>query len=106
MADGNFLAALGIDTQLVTAGAAGGLVKALIGKQKVVDGMASMIVGAMVANYAGGPMAAMLSAVEVFGTRLSLRPEVGGFFVGIFAFALVAGVGAKLRERFGDGAAK
>lgn len=103
MADGNFLTSIGIDPQLVTAGSAGGLVKALIGKQKVVDAVASMVVGALVSNYGGTPFASMLSSVEMFGLRFTLKPEVGGFFAGIFAFAIVAFIGSKLREKFGNG---
>lgn len=101
MADGNFLASIGIDPQLITAGAAGGMVKALIGKQRVLDSIASMVVGAMVSNYAGVPFATMLSGIEIAGLRLNLRPEVGGFFAGIFAFAIVAAIGTKLRDKFG-----
>jgi hypothetical protein len=101
MADGNLLSSIGIDIQLVTAGSAGGLVKALMGRQKVLDATASMIVGAMVSNYAGGPAATLLSGIEMFGLKMNLRPEVGGFFVGIFAYAIVAFVGSKLREKFG-----
>lgn len=101
MTDGNFLTSIGIDPQLVTAGSAGGLVKALIGKQRVLDAIASMVVGAMVSNYAGAPFASLLSSVELFGLRINLRPEVGGFFAGIFAYAIVAFLGSKLREKFG-----
>lgn len=106
MADGNFLTSIGIDPQLVTAGSAGGLVKALIGKQRVLDAVASMVVGAMVSNYGGAPMAAMLSGIELFGLRMNLRPEVGGFFAGIFAYSIVAFIGSKLREKFGNGEPK
>lgn len=106
MADGNFLTSIGLDPQLVTAGSAGGLVKALIGKQKVLDAIASMVVGAMMSNYAGTPFAAMLSSIEMFGLRVNLRPEVGGFFAGIFAFAIVSFLASKLREKFGSGEPK
>ena len=101
MADGNFLTAIGIDPQLVTAGSAGGLVRALIGKLKVPDAMASMVVGAAVANYGGIPLATLLSGVGIAGLHINLRPEVGGFFAGIFAFAIVAYIGSKLRDKFG-----
>lgn len=101
MADGNFLTSIGLDPQLITAGSAGGLVKALIGKQRVPDSIASIVVGAMVANYAGAPFASLLSSVEVFGVHMTLRPEVGGFFAGIFAYGFVAWVGRKLREKLG-----
>lgn len=101
MPDGNFLQSIGVDPQLVTAGSAGGLVKALIGKQRIPDAIASMIVGAMVSNYAGAPFASLLSSVEVFGLRFNLRPEVGGFLAGIFAYAIVALIGSKLRDKFG-----
>lgn len=104
MADGNFLTSIGLDPQLITAGTAGGLVKALIGKQRIPDAVASMLVGAMVSNYAGTPFASLLSSVELFGLRINLRPEVGGFFAGIFAYAIVAYIGGKLREKFGNAA--
>ena len=106
MADGNFLTAIGVDPQLVTAGGAGGLVKALITKQKVLDAMASITVGALVANYAGKPSVDILASLEVAGMHLTLRPEVGAFFTGIFAFWIVATIGTKLRAKFGkdDGA--
>lgn len=104
MADGgNFLTSIGLDPQLITAGTAGGLVKAVMGKQKIVDASASMLVGAMVSNYAGGPAVLILAGVEMFGMKLNLRPEVGGFFVGIFAFALVSYIAGKLRDKFGSG---
>lgn len=106
MADGNFLHALGIDAQLITAGSLGGLVKALMSKQRVFDAMASMVVGAAVSNYAGAALATLISSVELFGARMSLRPEVGGFFAGIFAYAIVAFIGIKLREKFGSGEQK
>ena len=102
MPDGNFLSAFGLDPQLLTAGAGGGLVKALIGKQKVLDAMASMTVGAMTANYVGAPFASLLGSVELFGLRMNLRPEVGAFFAGIFAFWIVERIGNLLRKKFGD----
>lgn len=101
MADGNFLTSLGIDVQLVTAGSAGGLVKALVWKQKVFDACASMVVGALIANYFGASAASMLSSIEMFGVRPSLRAEVGAFFVGIFAFLLVEQVAKLIRAKFG-----
>lgn len=104
MADGgNFLTSIGLDPQLITAGSAGGLVKALIGKQKVPEAVASMLVGAAVSNYFGNPLATMLSSVEIGGLHFSFRPEVGGFFAGIFAYAIVSLIGSKLRDRFGTG---
>lgn len=101
--DGNFLSSIGLDPQLITAGSAGGLVKALIGKQKVIDSIASMVVGAIMANYSGAAVASLLSSIEVFGQRINLRPEVGGFFVGVFAYAIVAYLGTWLREKYGGG---
>lgn len=106
MAEWNFLSSVGVDPQLVTAGSAGGLVRALMRRQKALDAIAGVIVGAIVSNYFGGPASAFLSGIEVSGVKINLQPAVGGFFVGLFAFAIIDIIGFMLRDKFGQGAPK
>lgn len=104
--DWNLFTLLGLDPQLLTAGSAGGLVKAFFAKEKWAESVVSMISGALCANYFGVPAVSLLAAVELFGGKMTLRPEVGGFFVGLFAFIIVGFIGSKLRARMENGDAK
>lgn len=98
MADG-FFQSLGISTQLITAGALGGMVKAGIAKEGIVEALTSVTVGAATANYLGEPVTRLLSAVEIFGGRLELKVEFGAFFTGLFAYIIVEQIALRLRAR-------
>lgn len=106
MSSGNFLSGLGLDPQLISAGLGGGLLKALVWRQRVVDAISSMIAGAVAANWLGRPAASVLSSVEMLGIKVNIAPEVGGFFVGIFAFAIVELLAKLLRDKLKTGGDK
>lgn len=98
MADWNLFQAVGVDPQLVTAGTAGGMVKALVWRQKLVPAIASMLVGAAVASYAGAPLAKALSKIDLFGLRVEMAPELGAFLAGIFAYWGIEIIASKLTK--------
>lgn len=106
MSDGNFLTSIGLDPQLLTAGFAGGIVKSLIGRQSVYAAVASMIVGALMANFCGTPAARLLSSIEIMGLKMEISTAVGGFFVGIFAYAIVDLVSRKFADKLGGSVPK
>lgn len=100
--DGNWLGQVGVDTQLVTAGAAGGLARALVARQKLVDALASIVVGAILANYAAVPAATMLSKIEVNGLRFDVQPALGGVFLGVFSYLIIEATTKWLRGKLGQ----
>lgn len=106
MSAGNFLSQIGLDPQLLTAGFAGGIVKSLIGRQNVYAAVASMIVGALMANFCGAPAAKLLSSIEIMGLKMEMSPALGGFFVGVFAYAIVDLVSRKVGDKLGGSAPK
>ncbi len=106
MADGNFLSSIGIDPLLITAGAAGGILRSFVTKQGVVESIISTIGGALTSNYVGEPAARVLSGIEVMGQSVHVAPGLGGFAVGFFAFMLLEYATAKARTKLGIGDAK
>lgn len=102
---GNLLMQIGLDIKLLTAGAAGGLVKAIFDHSKVIDGTLSMVAGSLTANYFGAPFAQLVASGAVFGMKLNITDGVAGFFVGMFAVTIVGILAAKLRSKI-DGEPK
>lgn len=101
MTDGNFLTALGFDLQLLTAGSAGGLVKAIFDKSRVVDAVTTMVAGALTANYLALPFAGLAGDGVAFGLKINLTQGVSGFLVGMFAVLIVSFIQSKLRSKLG-----
>ena len=99
MANGNFFAALGLDPQLLTAGSCGGLVKAIFDKSRIVDGVLTMIAGALTANYFAIPVTQLAVSGKLFGMQIEVGQGVAGFFVGMFAVMIVGWLASMIRSK-------
>ncbi len=97
--DGNFLAAIGFDPQLLTAGSCGGLVKAIFDKSKIFDSVTTMIAGALTANYLASPFTKIASSGAIFNFKIEINQGVAGFLVGTSAIFLLGWLTARLRSK-------
>lgn len=102
MADGNFLALMGLDVQLLTAGASGGLFRAMFARQKAVDAVSSIAAGAVVSNYTAATLVTIIASTELVGLKIALPLLLAGFGSGFFAFLIAEVVSAKFRAKFGS----
>lgn len=93
------LAAMGLDPQLLTAGSAGGLVKAVFDKSSVLDSIQSMLASAFTANYASGLAVKAAASGAIFSFQVEIGPNVAAFFVGLLAAPLFGVLMARLRTK-------
>lgn len=102
MSDGNIFSDLGLNLQLLTAGASGGLVKSLFDKSRPLDSMGAVAAGGLTANFFAGSAAQLASSGAMFGYKIQLDAGAAGFFVGLFAFWIVGWLAARLRAKVNE----